>query len=93
MSALEQLPVEILEPIFLQSMNCNLPLASKSLLATLSNASLQFDMLVTVLYSKSTPAQSALIRRRFFDDPLYQRAADYIFKKHFASCPFPHAVT
>ncbi|KAI9662070.1 MAG: hypothetical protein M1829_006209 [Trizodia sp. TS-e1964] len=87
MSALERLPMEILEPIFLQSMNCDLPLVSKRLLAALSKTSIQLNMVITILVSKNTPAQSALLRRRFFDFPIYEEAAKYIYKNNLATWP------
>ena len=53
-STVETLPVEILEKIFLYSLNVNLPCASPSLAATLS----------------SEPVYRVLILLAFFDDPL-----------------------
>ncbi|KAI9662071.1 MAG: hypothetical protein M1829_006210 [Trizodia sp. TS-e1964] len=87
MSALEQLPVEILEPLFLGSMNCDLPLVSKRLLAALSNPSLHLDTVITILVSKNTPAQSALLHRRFFSSPLFEKASSRILQNTLALCP------
>ncbi|KAI9684802.1 MAG: hypothetical protein M1829_000177 [Trizodia sp. TS-e1964] len=78
MSALERLPTEILGGIFLSSLNCDLPLTSTSLLATLSRASLPRDMLVSVLLSSETPSMSALLRRRFFNCYLLHEADEQI---------------
>ncbi|KAI9682762.1 MAG: hypothetical protein M1829_006750 [Trizodia sp. TS-e1964] len=67
LAPLELLPLELLEDIFNQSQNCNLPLASPSLLSTLSYPCHKRSIAIYIFSHGDASAQGALLRRRFFD--------------------------
>ncbi|KAI9677295.1 MAG: hypothetical protein M1829_002637 [Trizodia sp. TS-e1964] len=70
-SALEGLPLELLEKIFIGSENCDLPLCSRSLQHLLSAPRLIPLMARAILSSDNGAAQSKLLSRRLFTPALF----------------------
>ncbi|KAI9677284.1 MAG: hypothetical protein M1829_002626 [Trizodia sp. TS-e1964] len=68
---LEGLPLELLEKIFIESKNCDLPLCSRSLLHLLSSPHLPRLMAHNILSSNNAPAQTQLLARRLFTPALF----------------------
>ncbi|KAI9677294.1 MAG: hypothetical protein M1829_002636 [Trizodia sp. TS-e1964] len=71
LSSLEGLPLELLEKIFIESQNCDLPLTSRTLLQLLSSRHLIRLMARTMLSSNNAAAQSYLLTRRFLTPALF----------------------
>jgi hypothetical protein len=75
LSALEQLPVELLEEVLIESLNMDLPLVSRTLLAKLSRRSLFYRVFLNVLQDQDQGdpvVHTALFRRRFVSDRLFK---------------------
>ncbi|KAI9683330.1 MAG: hypothetical protein M1829_005400 [Trizodia sp. TS-e1964] len=70
-SMLESLPIEILSEIFVSSLNPSLPLASRTLLTTLSTSRNQHQLALNMLASPCSNVHSDLLRRRFLTFDLY----------------------
>ncbi|KAL8810364.1 MAG: hypothetical protein Q9223_002495 [Gallowayella weberi] len=86
-SRLESLPTEIIESIFLYSRNINLPRASLALGHTLSSTSFKHVVLRNwltdpyldrKLSGKISKLQSALLRCRWFDEPMLMHALQQV---------------
>ncbi|KAI9682531.1 MAG: hypothetical protein M1829_000324 [Trizodia sp. TS-e1964] len=73
-ASLEGLPQEITEKIFIYSINPNLPLVSRHLLAQLSSPRLKMPIATRMLRSKDPGIQSDLLGRRFLDLKLFDAA-------------------
>ncbi|KAI9682448.1 MAG: hypothetical protein M1829_000240 [Trizodia sp. TS-e1964] len=75
LAPLERCPAEILAHIFVLSNNCDLPLTSRTLLATLSHdALLKRRLVVNIFACKQPREQTKLLRRRFFNLAVFDDA-------------------
>ncbi|KAI9674590.1 MAG: hypothetical protein M1829_003672 [Trizodia sp. TS-e1964] len=74
-SPLETMPLELLQKIFFESQNCDLPLVSRNLLSTLSFASTKRQMAINMMSTNDAAVQTLLFRRRFFDLALFDSVA------------------
>lgn len=87
-SLLEQLPVELLQDIFLYSANLHLPLCSKQILSALTSKHLQLEISLQILvyqaHKLAEDERSLLLSRRFFTWPFVVR---YVQIVHSAVTP------
>ncbi|KAI9682659.1 MAG: hypothetical protein M1829_006646 [Trizodia sp. TS-e1964] len=71
LSAIERLPIELLEDILIKSANCDLAILSTKLVSALSRPALKRQVAFSMLISDDPAIQSDLLRRRFVDLELF----------------------
>ncbi|KAI9856029.1 MAG: hypothetical protein M1824_005727 [Vezdaea acicularis] len=83
LSHLERLPIEILQKIFLESMNADLPFVSKRVLQNLSNDHIRFSFCINAFRDEihgDSVEQSAVLSRRYLTQARYHKLRDEICK-------------
>ncbi|KAI9670083.1 MAG: hypothetical protein M1829_004810 [Trizodia sp. TS-e1964] len=80
-SYLEDIPTELLNDIFIRSMNCSLPLVSKTMLYALSSGTNQAKVGIKMLATDDPQVHTEVLEKRFMTSSMYYSLTEQLYNE------------